>query len=107
MGTSFRRTYAHTVVFSAPDPTAGLCQPTLLPETPGHSQASLGQSLVGTQLLSPGSCCTQCFVCAVQESVSPVSDITVTEFLFLGSKITADGDCCNKIRHACSLEEKL
>ena len=66
-----------------------------------------GSVSCGTQLLSPVSCCTQCFVCAVQESVSPVSDITVTEFLFLGSKITAYGDCCNKIRHACSLEEKL
>ena len=41
-------------------------------ETPGHSQASLAQSLVGTLLLSPGSWCTQGFVCALQESVSPV-----------------------------------
>ena len=30
------------------------------------------QSLVGTLLLSPGSWCTQGFVCALQESVSPV-----------------------------------
>ena len=43
-----------------------------LPETPGHSQASLGQSLVGSLLLSPGSWCAQCYVCALQESVSPV-----------------------------------
>ena len=28
---------------------------------------------------------------------------TVSEFIFGGSKITADGDCS----HACSLEEKL
>ena len=41
-------------------------------ETPGHSRASLGQSLVGSLLLSPGSWCTQGFVCALQESVSPV-----------------------------------
>ena len=41
-------------------------------ETPGHSQASLAQSLVGTLLLSPGSWCTQGFVSALQESVSPV-----------------------------------
>ena len=41
-------------------------------ETPGHSQASLAQSFVGTLLLSPGSWCTQGFVCALQESVSPV-----------------------------------
>ena len=42
------------------------------PETPGHSRASLDQSLVGSLLLSPGSWCTQGFVCALQESVSPV-----------------------------------
>ena len=41
-------------------------------ETPGHSQASQDQSLVGSLLLSPGSWCTQGFVCALQESVSPV-----------------------------------
>ena len=39
---------------------------------PGHSQASLGQSLVGSLLLFPGSWCRQSFVCALQESVSPV-----------------------------------
>ena len=33
---------------------------------------------------------------------------TVTGFIFLGSKITADGDCSHKIKKkACSLEEKL
>ena len=42
------------------------------PETPGHSQASLGQSIVGSLLFSPGSWCTQGFVCALQTSVSPV-----------------------------------
>ena len=40
------------------------------PETPGHSQASLAQSLVGTLLLSPGCWFEQGFVCALQESVS-------------------------------------
>ena len=39
---------------------------------PGHSQASLGQCLVGSLLLFPWSWCTQSFVCALQESVSPV-----------------------------------
>ena len=43
-----------------------------LPETPGHLQANLGQSLVGSQLLSPGSWYAQGFVCALQESVSLV-----------------------------------
>ena len=32
---------------------------------------------------------------------------TVTDFLLLGSKITADGDCSHKLKDACSLEEKL
>ena len=40
------------------------------PPTPGHSQASLGQSLVGSLLLSPGSWCTQGSVCALQVSIS-------------------------------------
>ena len=31
----------------------------------------------------------------------------VTDFIFLGSKITADGDCSQEIKEACSLEEKL
>ena len=31
----------------------------------------------------------------------------VRNFLFLGSKVTADGDCSLKLKDACSLEEKL
>ena len=31
----------------------------------------------------------------------------VTDFIFLGSKITADGDCSHEIKYACSLEEML
>ena len=42
------------------------------PETPVHSQAWLAQSPVGSQLLSPGSWCTQDFVCCFQEYVSLV-----------------------------------
>ena len=32
---------------------------------------------------------------------------TVRDFIFSGSKITADGDCSHEIKDACSLEEKL
>ena len=32
---------------------------------------------------------------------------TVADFIFPGSKITADGDCNHEIKNACSLEEKL
>ena len=32
---------------------------------------------------------------------------TVTDFIWGGSKITADGDCNHEIKRACFLEEKL
>ena len=72
MATSFKRSRAGIAALSAPSPAAGHRQPTPLPETPGHSRASPGQSLVGSRLLSPGSWCAQVFVCALQESAFPV-----------------------------------
>ena len=59
MLTSFKKSQSHTATLSTPNPVAGHRQPTPLLETPGHSWASLGQSLVGSLLLSPGSWCTQ------------------------------------------------
>ena len=32
---------------------------------------------------------------------------TLTDFIFLGSKIISDGHCSHKIKDVCSLEEKL
>ena len=52
--------------FSRPPPTHASARDSC------HSQTSLGQSLLGTLLLSPGSWCTQSSVCALQVSVSPV-----------------------------------
>ena len=72
MAIFFKRSGACTTALSAPNPGVGHHRSTPPPETPGHSQASLGQSLVVSLLLSPGSWCAQCFVCALQESVSPV-----------------------------------
>ena len=59
MATSFKRSRASTATFTAPNPAAGHCRLMAPPETPGHSWASLGQSLVGSFLSSPGSWCTQ------------------------------------------------
>ena len=70
MATSFKRPHACTATLSAPSPAAGHRQPTPPPETPGHSQANLGQSLVGSLLPFPGSWYIQDSVCALQESVS-------------------------------------
>ena len=69
MASSFKRSCAHMVTLSAPNPAAGHHQPTPPPETPGHSLASLGQSVLGSLLLSSGSCCIR-FCCALQESTS-------------------------------------
>ena len=71
MATTFKRSHALTAAFSAPNPAADNCQPMPPQETPGHSRASLGQSLVGSLLLSPGSWYAQPS-CTLQESVSPV-----------------------------------
>ena len=68
--TSFKRSHACTASLSAPSPAAGHCQPTPLPETPGHLQANLGQALVGSLLLSPGSWYAQSSVYARQEFIS-------------------------------------
>ena len=72
MVTSFQKSHAHTVTLSTSNPAAGHPRPTPPPETPGHSRARLGQSLVGSLLLSLGSCCSQGSVYTLQESVSPV-----------------------------------
>ena len=70
MATSFKRSHACTATLSTLHPAAGHHPPTPPLETPGHTQESLGQSLVGPLLLSPGSWCTQSSVCAIQESIS-------------------------------------
>ena len=53
--TSFKRSHAGTAALSATNPEANYHRPMPPPETPGHSRASLGQSLMGSLLLSPGS----------------------------------------------------
>ena len=67
---SFQRSHAYTAALNAP--ACSKPRPTPLPQTPGFSGASPGQPLLGSLLLSPGSQCAQSFVCALQESVSPV-----------------------------------
>ena len=71
MVTSFKRSHACTAALNAPNLQLATTDPHLcwrLWTLMGKS----GQSLVGSLLLSPGSWCIQSFVCALQESVSPV-----------------------------------
>ena len=69
MAASFTRSQAQPAALSAPTPAAGQRRPTPPPEMPGHSRASLGQSLWGhcAFILGPGA---QGFVCA-SKTVSP------------------------------------
>ena len=63
MATSFRRSQGRHCCTQCLSPAAGLRRPTPPLETPGHSQASLGHTLVGSLLLSPASCCTRFCLC--------------------------------------------
>jgi len=55
-----------------PDPVASHCWPMPLPGTPGHSRTSLDQSFVGVTAPFSWVLVRSRFVCALQESVSPV-----------------------------------
>ena len=70
MATSFKRSHVCTATLTAPNTVVGHHQPTPPLETPGHLRTSLGQSLVRSLLLSPGSWCAQGSVCVFQESIS-------------------------------------
>ena len=72
MMTSFKMSHSSTAALSAPSPAAGDCWHMPPLEIPGHSWACLGQSLVRSLLLSPGSWCAQGFACALQKCVSAV-----------------------------------
>ena len=63
MVTSFKRSHAGTAAVSSPNPAAGHRRSTPPLETPGQSQASLGQPLVGSLLLLLGSWCTWFCLC--------------------------------------------
>ena len=59
MVTSLKKSHACTATLSASNPAADHHQPVPPPETPRHTQACLGQSLLWSLLLSPGSSCAQ------------------------------------------------
>ena len=63
--------HAHTAALSAPDPAAGHHRLT----PPGHSQASLGQTLGGVTASSSASWCAHDFVCA-SKSLFPQSCVS-------------------------------
>ena len=104
---SFKKSHAPTVAFSACDLAAGHRRPTPLPESPGHSQAILGQCLVESLLLFPGSWCAQGSVFALQGSVSPVGCTFWRLYGGVNGKLLQEGlchtqVCCTQSRCPCS-----
>ena len=93
MVTSCKRSHACTAAVQAPNLAAGHHQPMPLLGTPGHPQASPGQSPVGSLFLSPGCWCTR-FCCALQGGQSPV-----------GSLFLSPGCWCT--RFCCALQETV
>ena len=65
-GEPLQRSHARTATLNAANPAAGHHQPMPLMETSGRSQASLGQSLVGSLLLLPGSWCIRFYLCPLR-----------------------------------------
>ena len=97
MATSFKSSHAHTAALSAPDPAAGHRRPTPPSETPGHSEATLDWSLVGSLLLSPGSWCAQGSVCALQGSVSQFCVSSGCSLVGLMVTSSKEGLCHTKV----------
>ena len=97
MMTSFKRSHACTSTLSDSNPAAGHHQPTSLLETPGYSQASLGQSLVGSLLLSPGSWCTQGPVCALPESISKSCVSSGSSYGGVNGNLLQEGLCHTQV----------
>ena len=71
MVTSFRRSHARTVHSVPPALQQDIIDPRLRRRL-RDTRTSLGQSLAGSLLLSPGSWCAQGSVCVLQESVNSV-----------------------------------
>ena len=75
MAASFKRSHSFTAALSPSDPAAGHRRPMPPLETPEHSWTCMGQSLVGSLLVSPGSWCAQGSVCALK-SLFPQSCVS-------------------------------
>ena len=61
------------------------------------TQASLDQSLVGSWLLSPGYWCAHGFVCALQESVSPVLCKFWQLYVWVNGDLLQEGLCHTEV----------
>ena len=96
MVTSFKRSHASTATLSDPNPAAGHHLPMPPPETPGHSRASLGQSLVGSLLLSPGSWCTRLCLCPPRVCF-PSAVLVLVALRWVNGNLLQEGLCHTQV----------
>ena len=89
MVTSFKRSHALTATLSAPDPSSGHSQPMPLPKVFNIQKTKIMAS-------SP----------IPSWQIDGEAMETVTDFIFWGSKITADGDCSHEIKRHLLLGRK-
>ena len=64
-----------------------------------NEKAGLKLNIQKTKIMAPGPITLQ--------QIDGEKVETVRDFIFLGSKITADGDCSHEIKRSCCLDEKL
>ena len=62
-----------------------------------HSRANLGQSLMGSLLLSPGSWCAQGSVCALQESYFPSFELVLQLYSGVNHDLLQEGLCHTQV----------
>ena len=62
-----------------------------------HSRANMGQSLMGSLLLSPGSWCAQGSVCALQESYFPSFELVLQLYSGVNHDLLQEGLCHTQV----------
>ena len=102
MATSLQRSHAHTATPSALNPVAGHPRPMPPLETPGHLQASLGQSLVGggwggghcSFLLGPGA---HKVLSVPSKSLFPQSCVILAALCGVNGNLLQEGLRCTQV----------
>ena len=70
-----------------------------------HSHRGMYQCLMQESIINNNKCMSSSPITSWQIDGKTME--TVRDFIFLDSKITADGDCSHELKDAYSLEEKL
>ena len=98
VATSFQRPQAGTAARSATHYAAAQCRPTPPPGTPAES-VGLELNIQKAKTMASGP--------TTSWQIDAKTMETVSDFIFLGSKITADGDCSHEIKRCLLLGREV